>query len=251
MTINATTPYSPSFQARIKMNKPNLEVLAKAAIGTSALVTGAASVADGAFSANAVFNDNPYSIESIPNDVVDSHKGILTSAGHGYDAAGEWEGIPCQSTIAPIGMTTSGVVSSKAAINAYKQALGNENLEAATNSSLAASANKSTLYSLSGASYLGTAAASLYSGSNGEELNQMLPHSIQSHAGYNPNPEIDDCASYVGNMSEGSEVSGASSLGLPLVAGSSGLISRASDTKSSQFIADTLSDGKTDKKIPS
>ena len=251
MNINAATSYNQNFQARIKINKPNLKVLAQSAIGTSALAAGGASIAEGGFSANAVFNENPYSIESIPKEAVDSHKEMLTSAGHGYDAAGEWEGIPCQTTVAPMGMIASGVVSSNAAVNAYKKALNDNNMDVSANSSMAISANKSVQKSMLGAGYLGTAAASLYSGFNGEEVNHMLPHSVQSHAGYNPHPEVDDCASYVGNMSDASIISGALSLGLPIASGSLNLLSKASDTKSSQFVADTLSDGKTGKKIPS
>lgn len=256
MNINATTPYSQNFQARIKMNKPNLKVLAQSAIGTGALASGAAAIAEGSFSANAVFNVNPYSIESIPKNVVDSHAEILTSAGHGYDAAGDWGGVPSQSTVAPIGLSAGGTYLSNLASNAYKKVLDEDDVKAFSDSSAASLANKSTLYSLSGTSYLGTAAASLYSGFNGDVLehaNQALPHAVQSHPGYPEPYEYGDepTGSYVGQSIDSSAVSGVGSVGLPLAAGISDLLSKASDTKSSQFVADTLSDGKTDKKLPS
>ena len=81
----------------------------------------------------------------------------------------------------------------------------------------------------------------------------MLPQSVQSHPGcaepyeYGEEPN----GSYVADCAAMSGFSGASSIGVPLAAGSSVLLSKASDTKSSHFVADTLSNTKSEKKIPS
>lgn len=244
MNINATTSYSQNFQARIKMNKPKLEILAQTALGTSALATGAATVAEGAFSFNAAFGDDAYSIESIPREVVNSHKDFLTSAGHRYDAAGETGGLPVQSTIVPFGLSASGSGISGLASNAYKNAFGEDNLKATTvmpiDASKAVLANKSAQKSLLGSSYLGTAAASLYSGFKGDELNQILPESLKS------NPQV------LNQFEKSSQITGEFSASIPVVLGSGKIASIASDTKSGQFVADTfLGDGKSNKKIPS
>ena len=243
MNINATTSYSQNFQARIKMNKPKLEILAQSALGTSALAAGAATVAEGAFSFNTL-GDNAYSIESLPKEVVDSHKDFLTSVGHRYDAAGEAGGIPVQSTVVPFGLSTSGFGISGLASNAYKNAFGEDNLKATTvmpiDASKAVLANKSAQKSLLGSSYLGTAAASLYSGFKGDELNQILPESLKS------NPQ------YLNQLERSSQITGEFSASIPVVLGSGKTVSIASDTKSGQFVADTfLGDGKSNKKIPS
>jgi hypothetical protein len=231
MNISAITPYSQNFQARIKMNKPKLEVLAQSAIGTSALATGAATIAEGAFSMNAI-GDNAYSIESIPKEVVDSHKGFLTSAAHRYDAAGETGGIPVQSTVAPSAMIASGIYASAGASNAYKNAFGEDNLKATTvipfDASKAVSADKSAQKSMLDSSYIGTAAACLYSGINGQD-------------GCGDAKKLADLALVTGGLS----------VSVPAALGSGQLASMASDTKSSQFVADTLSSEKTDKKLPS
>ena len=231
MNINVTTPYNQNFQARIKMNKPKLEVLAQAAIGTSALATGAATIAEGAFSINAI-GDNAYSIESIPKEVVDSHKGFLTSAAHRYDAAGEAGGIPVQSTVFPFGLSSLGIAPISAGSNAYKNAFGEDNLKATTvmpfDALKVVSANESAQKTILGTGYLGTAAASLYSGIAGQD-------------GQGDAKDIADMSLITGGLSAS----------FPAAIGSGKLASMASDTKSSQFVADTLSDGKTDKKLPS
>ncbi len=245
MNINAVTSNNQSFQARIKMNKPKLEVLAQAAIGTSALAAGAVTVAEGGLSVYAL-NDNPQGIESLPKEVVDSHKDFLTSAGHRYDAAGETGGIPVQSTVAPFGLSASGIAISNLGSNAFKNAFGEDNLEATTvmpiDASKAISANKSAQKSLLGSSYLGTAAASLYSGAtNSDFVNNMLPESVKLDP-FCRDKEIS------GQMSL---LSGGLSASASVALGSGKLASMASDTKSSQFVADTFTDGKTDKKLPS
>lgn len=246
MNINTTTPHNQNFQARIKMNKPNLKVLAQAALGTSALAAGAATVAEGGLSVYAL-NDNPQGIGSIPNEVVKSHHEFLYSTGEPqYDAAGEKPQFPVQSTIAPSAMLAGGSYMSLPSYNAFKNAFGEDKLEATTvmpiDASKAVSANKSAQKVMLGTSYLGTAAASLYSGAtNSDFVNNMLPESVKLDP-FCRDKEIS------GQMSL---LSGGLSASAPVALGSGKLASMASDTKSSQFVADTFTDGKTDKKLPS
>ena len=84
-----------AFEARIKMNKPNMKPLLQAAVGTVAGVTATASMAAGVESSAAFAgNDSVVSkqiLDSTPENIVDITESVL------YDA--EPEGIPVQSSI--------------------------------------------------------------------------------------------------------------------------------------------------------
>lgn len=238
---------TPNFEARIRVTKRSAKSLAQSVIGTAALGTAGASMAEGVISAQAVFGDPNNSVGGvIPKEMTESHNGLLTSAGHGYDAAGEWEGIPCQSTIAPVGAVASSIVPLKGASNAFTLATGQKNIDASTVGSGAFSANKSVQSSVLGGGYLSSAAASLYSGFNEEQSQHAVPsayHSAESLLGANYKEQSD--------IAESSIITGGLGLGIPassMLIKSSGALSK---TDSVKFVADTLNGRNEKTEIPS
>ena len=226
---------SQSFQARIKLNKPKLEVLAQSAIGIAATAAGAATIADGALSANTVFESSA-PIEGIPNSLVDSHKSILFEDNNG-------KGVPVLSTAAPIGFSAGGSYVINTGSNAFRNAIGDDNLKLTAmmpvDASKAVSANNTAMKTIQTAGVLGSVAANLYLAANADPINNALPESIK----------LDD------NSLEASQLlsisAAGSGIGVPSVLGTVNLSDKISKTKSSQFISDTLTDPESTKKIPS
>lgn len=98
MNINAISNYNQTFQAKIKMSSPNKELLKKAAtvgLGASAVSYGMESWA------TVLAPDHLNSmVESLPDNLVDSHLDVLTSAAE--------KGLPVQSSMAPSSLMTTG-----------------------------------------------------------------------------------------------------------------------------------------------
>ena len=97
MNINHITSYNQNFQARIKLKAPKLETL----LGTSALLGGAASIADSALSVGMVID--PESINASSPTVFNSHESILFSTPESAKIA-----IPYQTTVFPSCMSLGG-----------------------------------------------------------------------------------------------------------------------------------------------
>ena len=101
MNITSVNSFNQNFKATIKMTRANKEVLkgaATVAAGASALAYGAESMA----TVLAPENLNSM-VKSLPEDVVDSHFIVLTSAAEA--------GIPAQSTAAPSALSICGTLS--------------------------------------------------------------------------------------------------------------------------------------------
>lgn len=241
LSINNAIQNQPNFQARIKIGKPSLKTIAQTAIGTSAVVGGSAAAGVGVLSVDAL-GDTGSITHALPIDkgTADSlHQGLqgsLYSADTKHDAAGEIKGIPVQSTIVPSGFVGSAAMSFNAGSNAFINAYGKDNLLASTqapiNTSEALSANKLFQKSAFGTAYSGLAAASLYSGFDG-------------------NPIGEDSTLQGTDSQKLSAMSGSLSVSVPLFAGSIYGADKISNTKSGQFVKETLSENKSNTNIPS
>lgn len=254
MNIRAITSYNQNFQARYKVKKitaQDIEKFEKLALGATAIGAGASSIGDGAFSLN-LAPDSVY--KSTPDEVLMSHDSILNADNNG-------KAVPVQSTVFPLAMTVGGFASSNFGSNALENALSEkvdvQKTPAKKEAVLNAESEKKYAQTLfSGASYLGAAAASLYSGFDGEHVNQMLPDSLQSAPGLDvkePALGSGNKPHYVSNVQDcapSSALSGIISLGVPSTAGSYAFMTKASDMKSSQFVVDTYTSNKNNKKIP-
>lgn len=260
LSFNSTIQHQPNFQARIKIGKPSIKAITQATIGTSALAAGAASMAEAGVSGSALSDANPM---NLPQEVMNLHHNVLLSAGEHYDNAGVREGIPVQSTAAPTSCAISGVVSSGMAENASYNASNVGISEISVAKPIEAiktlAANKLAQKSAIGTSYLGLAAASIYSGLH-PEFEDMLPQSVQGMSGspedYADNngyvdPYYYDSQSYKGDYAESLMSTGLSAIGLPTSSLCSKGLEKSSDTKSSQFVKETLTENKSNTNIPS
>ena len=143
MNINSVSNLQnqTSFEARIKMKKPNIKALTQVALGSTAVAAGVASAAETGVSMLALTGPmdaadssaniiNP-AYKSIPENIKDIHEGLLTSAGGRYDAAGYVDGIPVQSSVFPAAMAGSAVGCCNSGINAFNNAkLNGSNISA-------------------------------------------------------------------------------------------------------------------------
>ena len=268
LSINNSINNQPNFQARIKIGKPSLKAITQSAIGTSAFAAGSVAAGTGVLSVDAL-GDTGSITHALPIDkeLADGiHKGLqeaLYSADTRYDAAVEMKGIPVQSTIAPSGFAGSATMSSIGGSNAFTNAIGKDNLLATTrmpiNTSEALSANKLFQKSAFGTAYLGLAAASIYSGLH-PEFEDMLPQSVQGMSGSpedyaDDNGYVDpyyyDSQSYKGDYAGSLMSTGLSAIGLPTSSLCSKGLEKSSDTKSGQFVKETLTENKSNTNIPS
>ena len=241
LSINNSINNQPNFQARIKIGKPSLKAITQSAIGTSAFAAGSVAAGTGVLSVDAL-GDTGSITHALPIDkeLADGiHKGLqeaLYSADTRYDAAGETGGIPVQSTIAPSGFAGSATMSFIGGSNAFTNAIGKDNLSATTrmpiNTSEALSANKLFQKSAFGTAYSGIAAASLYSGFDG-------------------NPIGEDSTLQGTDSQKLSAIFGTGSVSVPLFAGSIYGADKISNTKSGQFVKETLTENKSNTNIPS
>lgn len=99
MNINALNSYNQNFKEKFKMSPRNEEVLRRAATA----ITGTAACAYGVESYVSVAQEYGHlnsMVESLPDKLVESHNGVLTSAAE--------NGWPVQSISAPATLVTTG-----------------------------------------------------------------------------------------------------------------------------------------------
>lgn len=98
MNINSVNSYNQNFEAKFKMSPADQKLLKKAAT----VATGASMIGYGAWSLGTLLAPDHlnFMVESLPDGLVKSHEGALTSATE--------NGLPAQSTMAPETLSTFG-----------------------------------------------------------------------------------------------------------------------------------------------
>lgn len=120
MKISKTDLYNSSFQARIKLKKPDDETLKRLFLAGTVSATGVASAAEGILTSNvAGYNDK--SLESVPQNIVQSHEKILFSNGNPYNEPDKSEFLPVQSIFIPFGSLVAALYSMTKACETFSE----------------------------------------------------------------------------------------------------------------------------------
>ena len=110
MQISKINLCSQSFQARIKLKKPDDATLKRLFLAGTVSAAGVASTAEGILTSN-VAGYNYKSLESVPQNIVQSHEEILFSNGNPNNLPDKSEFLPVQSVIIPSGLLVAGLSS--------------------------------------------------------------------------------------------------------------------------------------------